>query len=92
MAIADGGLRVNRAVVTDVFPFAQGDSAVYVDPIDGDFRTEYHVKIIRGGIEAAEAVIFPRDGSVASAGRTGRRPHALVKGFVCAVGDIVEAG
>ncbi|MFF9015495.1 hypothetical protein ACF09C_21345 [Streptomyces sp. NPDC014870] len=85
------GQQVNRAEVTDVFVFAKGDSAVYIDPIDGDFKAGDHVKIIRKGIEAARAVIFPRDGSVSAAGKTGRRPHALVKGFACVVGDIIEA-
>ncbi|MEV4922043.1 hypothetical protein [Streptomyces roseoverticillatus] len=82
---------MNRAKVTDVFVFARGDSAVYVDPIVGDFRAGDHVRVVRGGIETAEAIIFPRDGSFTAAGQSGRRPHALVKGFVCAVGDIIEA-
>ncbi|MFF3013692.1 hypothetical protein [Streptomyces sp. NPDC057939] len=84
---------VSRAEVTEVFVFAKSDrgSAVYVELIDGDFNAGDHVRIIRGGIEAAEAVIFPRDGSTSSAGETGRLPHALVKGFVCSVGDIIEA-
>ncbi|MFF4318119.1 hypothetical protein [Streptomyces sp. NPDC001568] len=85
------GQRVNRAEITDVFVFAKGDSAVYVDPLDGDFKAGDHVRIIREGIEAAEAVIFPRDGSMSAAEKIGRRPHALVKGFACAVGDIIEA-
>ncbi|MGW7312112.1 hypothetical protein [Streptomyces sp. NPDC054865] len=85
------GQRRNRAEVTDAFVFTEGDSAVYLDPIGGDFKAGDHVRIIREGIEAAGAVIFPRDGSVSAAGETGRRPHALVKGFACAVGDIIEA-
>ncbi|MCX4528063.1 MULTISPECIES: hypothetical protein [unclassified Streptomyces] len=82
---------MSRAEVTDVFVFAKGDSAVYIDPVEGDFGAGDRVRIIREGVEAAEAVIFPRDGSVAASGRTGRRPHALVKGFVCVVGDVIEA-
>ncbi|MEU7032661.1 hypothetical protein ABZ958_03110 [Streptomyces sp. NPDC046237] len=82
---------MNRAKVTDVFVFAKGDSAVYIDPIEGDFRAGDRVKILREGAEVAEVVIFPRDGSVADAVRAGRRAHALVKGFVCVVGDMIEA-
>ncbi|MEV7856246.1 hypothetical protein [Streptomyces sp. NPDC088183] len=82
---------MNRAEVTDVFVFTTGDSAVYFHHIGGDFKSGDHVKIFREGVEVAEAVIFPRDGSVTSAGESGRRPHALVKGFTCIVGDVIEA-
>ncbi|MCX5193068.1 hypothetical protein OOK31_04035 [Streptomyces sp. NBC_00249] len=82
---------MNRAEVTDVFILGKEGVAVYVDPLSGDFRGGDRVRIVREGMEPVEAVIFPRDGSVSGAGRIGRRPHALVKGFTCAVGDIIEA-
>ncbi|MFG2768943.1 hypothetical protein [Streptomyces sp. NPDC048350] len=82
---------MNRAKVTDVFIFANGDSAVYIDPAEGDFRAGDRVKILREGAKVAEVVLFPRDGSVVGAVRADRRAHALVKEFVCVVGDMIEA-
>ncbi|MEU9703865.1 hypothetical protein [Streptomyces sp. NPDC047981] len=82
---------MNRAEVTDVFVFAKGDGAVYIDPVEGDIKAGDRVKILREGVKVAEVVIFPRDGSAAGAVRAGGRAHALVKGFVCVVGDIIEA-